>query len=206
MLQILQKFINTYLTYKCMIFFTVIERKRLFLLSKIKMTTFLIALLTLMPLQARGDSVMYSIELKNESLVNAMEIIREKTGYIFFYHDELVDSAQKVNLATNGQSIAQTLDQLLQDTRLGYHIKGNQVFLYKKNEEAAAPTETLQQANKIAVSGTVYDDEGLPIVGDERDQQAGAGRVYYASSYEPEPVAQRQDCRGDYLYQLGELG
>ncbi len=165
MLQILQKFINTYLTYKCMIFFTVIERKRLFLLSKIKMTTFLIALLTLMPLQARGDSVMYSIELKNESLVNAMEIIREKTGYIFFYHDELVDSAQKVNLATNGQSIAQTLDQLLQDTRLGYHIKGNQVFLYKKNEEAAATTETLQQANKIAVSGTVYDDEGLPVIG-----------------------------------------
>ena len=39
------------------------------------------------------------------------------------------------------------------------------MFLYKKNEEAAATTETLPQANKIAVSGTVYDDEGLPVIG-----------------------------------------
>lgn len=165
MLQILAEFINTYLTYKCMTFFTVIEGMRQFLPTKIKMTTILIAYLAILPLQARADTVTYDVDLKNESLVNAMEVIQQKTGYIFFYYDELVDASQKVDLHTNGLSISQTLDELLKQTDLGYHIKENQVFIFKKKSEARNELTTEQQISKITVSGRVFDNEGLPVIG-----------------------------------------
>lgn len=149
-----------------MIFFHVNERKRLFLLSKIKMSTLLISLLvTILPLQARGDSVTYNFNLKNVSLVDAMEVVREKTGYIFFYQADLVDASRKVNLQVNGQSIKETLDRLFDGTCLEYRVKGNQVFLYKKAEVPAAQPESLEQNNKITVTGVVVDAEGVPVIG-----------------------------------------
>ena len=92
-------------------------------------------------------------------------VVREKTGYIFFYQADLVDASRKVNLQVNGQSIKETLDRLFDGTCLEYRVKGNQVFLYKKAEVPAAQPESLEQNNKITVTGVVVDAEGVPVIG-----------------------------------------
>lgn len=100
-----------------------------------------------------------SVNVKNKTLVQVLDEIEKKSGYLFFYYDGFVDSNRKIQLKADNQTIVQLLDKLFENTENTYLIDGRQVFVRKRSKAASS-----QQKN-ILVTGTVLDESGEPLVG-----------------------------------------
>ncbi|MDR0692042.1 MAG: TonB-dependent receptor [Prevotellaceae bacterium] len=106
----------------------------------------------------------YSFDIENESLEKAIEKIQNETGHIFFYYDGIIDPNLKVTLKTKNLTLSQTLDRLFASTNNGYRLEGQQIFIFRRNDEKSNAMPQ-QQIRKITIKGTVVDENNLSVVG-----------------------------------------
>lgn len=106
---------------------------------------------------ASGDN----LEIKKESLGDALKEVEKETGFVFVYDNKLVNTKQTVSYQANQSDIHETLKDVLAHTNVDYTIIDNKVILKPKpvNEN---PVVTQRS---VRASGTVYDESGEPMIG-----------------------------------------
>lgn len=105
-------------------------------------------------------SAQISINVKQQPLKNIIKLIESKSGYRFFYNENLQGLDQLCTLKIDNGSIEKTMSELLSKSTIGYKMEnGNLVILYQK--EAIDPAK--KAVNKI--TGTVKDEKGQALIG-----------------------------------------
>jgi TonB-linked SusC/RagA family outer membrane protein len=115
---------------------------------------------------AQGSKL--SLNFKDATLIEAMDIIEKSSDFIFVYYDNLIDVNQKVSLNVEQQSIESILDEIFASTGNTYTIIDRQIVISQKNpaeipkESSPAIVEELQQRT---ISGTVTGANNEPLSG-----------------------------------------
>jgi TonB-linked SusC/RagA family outer membrane protein len=110
---------------------------------------------------------------KNEAIGEIFETITKATGYKFFYESGDVDVNQKFSINHKNLCINDFMAKLLEDSEFSYEIIERQVVIKKKSlitKKALPPLkkeETKTEEIKIqqVLSGTVFDENGVPLLG-----------------------------------------
>ncbi len=103
-----------------------------------------------------SQTARFSLDYKNENIVNVLRDIEDQSTYRFFYNEE-VDLDFKVDVNLSNKPISEILKNVFEDTGVEYEVIGRQIILKSKSD-----TKTVRPAN---VSGNVSDSSGLPLPG-----------------------------------------
>ncbi|WP_288205723.1 SusC/RagA family TonB-linked outer membrane protein [uncultured Parabacteroides sp.] len=121
------------------------------------LTTIICFLLLSVPVFAQ-----ISIDIKGQTIKQALKTIESKSSYTFFYNSKFTELDKKVSLKVTDQSIDFVLGKLLSGTRLTFEKKeNNQIVLIPE----ATRQEQVQSERTRRISGIVADQNGEPIIG-----------------------------------------
>ncbi len=103
-----------------------------------------------------------TVNITNGTFYDVVKQIESQTEYMFMYKNEEIDESEQIFLKFEGESLEKVLDHLTQETNLSYKIEGNHILVSRKNT-----VNVISQAanEKIVVTGTVFDPDGVPIIG-----------------------------------------
>ena len=118
-------------------------------------------------IHAHTDHVFVSIEqlvkARKTTMLDVFKTIKEKTGYIFFYSEDIKAELEKeVTLKTTSGSIEDILKPLFVNSNLTFEINEKQVIIKQKMDRSVAPS--IQQ-QPIELTGVVVDETGVPVIG-----------------------------------------
>lgn len=98
-----------------------------------------------------------TVNVKQQTIKQALRTIEKTTDYRFFYSNQLPDLNKTVSFEVSDQSIDATMAKLLNGTGLVYEKReDNQIYL------AAGKTGT---ATPVKITGTIVDDNNEPVIG-----------------------------------------
>jgi len=100
-----------------------------------------------------------SIDIRKQTLRQALKTIERSGDYQFFYNEDLSSLDKEVSLSVKDASIEVVLDELLSDTDITYKKSNNLFVLTLK------ATSGPQQRTGRAITGTVLDAFGDPVIG-----------------------------------------
>ncbi|MCD8193153.1 MAG: SusC/RagA family TonB-linked outer membrane protein, partial [Tannerellaceae bacterium] len=110
----------------------------------------------------------FSLELKNETVGNVINMIEKNSEFIFFYLNDVLDTNRSVSVRVKDQPVDKILDQLFEGTDITYRISDRQITVLKKETETNAPVASVpapQQAPNRIITGTIKDNTGEPVIG-----------------------------------------
>lgn len=96
-----------------------------------------------------------TLDMKNISVEDALYEIEQQSDYVFLYNRDLIDVNRRSTLKVKNAKIGTVLEQLFEDTNVGYQIIDRQVVLSVKST----------QQQKKSVSGKVVDNQGIALPG-----------------------------------------
>lgn len=105
-----------------------------------------------------SQSTSLTLQLNNTPIEDVLNRIEEQTEFRFLYNKKIVNVERKVNVAVEGKSISEVLDNLFKNAGISYTISDRQIVLNKKESLTSA-----QQSNRV--TGVVTDEYGDPIIG-----------------------------------------
>ncbi|MBC7422170.1 MAG: TonB-dependent receptor [Ferruginibacter sp.] len=114
---------------------------------------------------AKGNAQNISISQKNTSLEKVFKEIHRKTGYQFFYQDELLKQAKKFDIDVKDASIEQVLEVCFKDQPLNFTITEKAIIVKGKEEAKPANAPPLIANIDRQITGKVTDEKGIPLVG-----------------------------------------
>ena len=131
--------------------------------------TLLLLLVLTFQLQAEhiySQDTKISLDLNNSTIEKVLQTIEEKSDYYFQYNNRLIDVDRKVSVRVKNAAIGAVLDRLFKSGNVDYEVKGSQIILSPKEmySQITAIAESMQQQKK-AITGTVVDAAGVPIIG-----------------------------------------
>ncbi|MBR8533955.1 SusC/RagA family TonB-linked outer membrane protein [Carboxylicivirga sediminis] len=133
------------------------------LLKKLKLIQFLglFMLVGTIQVQATAYSKEHkaSIHLKNKALVNALDQIRQQTGYSFVYSSDIVDEHAKVTIDADNMPLDDILELLLANQNLEFKILDDIIVINKSQQEIKQPISITKLKGKVMIAGT---NEPLP--------------------------------------------
>lgn len=97
-----------------------------------------------------------TLNLKNASMKELLDEIHSQTGLDFMYSNEQFADMKEITLKVKNESVEKVLKQVFGNNGYDYQIKGKIVTLRKRKLNANQAYE---------VQGTVYDAEGIPVIG-----------------------------------------
>jgi TonB-linked SusC/RagA family outer membrane protein len=116
---------------------------------------------------AYSQSTKISLELKNQSIKEALYLIESKTEFKFIYESGRVNLNKTVSLRVKDQTVEAILDKLLKGENVSYEITESKLIMIYPTEKAVktepATAEATQQ--KRIVTGTVVDNLGEAVIG-----------------------------------------
>ena len=124
--------------------------------------TAVLLLTTCLQVSAAGNAQTISISQRNTSLERVFKEIHRKTGYQFFYQDELLQQAKKFDINVKDASVEQVLEICFRDQPLNFTITEKTIII-KRKEEIKIPNAAPPPA--IIVKGKVKDENGKPLAG-----------------------------------------
>lgn len=98
-----------------------------------------------------------SLEVSDQSLLEVLDKIQEKSGYTFLFSSSDVEGIQGISLKMKNKSVAEILETCLSGTHLSYELENNLIVL-KKQLPFILP-------EKIELTGSVADKEGNVLPG-----------------------------------------
>lgn len=114
------------------------------------------------------DEVYIHLDLKGESLKNAIRKIESKTNLRFAFKDKELNRQKKISLNTGRESLSNILDILLEGSGLGYRQIGNSIVITSADETKASDAGIIATGNKqeeSSVKGKVTDSKGISMPG-----------------------------------------
>ena len=116
-------------------------------------------------LSATAFSQSITLNLSNVTVKEAIQTLKEKTGYSFVYEVNDIDTQRKISVKTTNKSIEDVVKQVLIGQNVEFEIIGNNVVITKKAKLLSDKTETNQQNKSKKITGLVTDEKGDPIIG-----------------------------------------
>ena len=99
----------------------------------------------------------YNMYLSNVTVKQAMDELKNETGYSFIYSSGDVNTSKKVSVNADNSSVKDIVGQILDGQRVSYEIQGNNIIVRSISASISQQTKT--------VKGTVVDSKGEPIIG-----------------------------------------
>ena len=121
-----------------------------------------------MNVYAHTDDILVSIEQliksRKTTMLEVFDTIKEKTGYIFIYSEDIQPELEKeVSLQTTSGSIEDILTPLLKNSNLTFEVNSKQVIIKSKANKPVV--STAQQQKNVELTGIVLDEKGEPVIG-----------------------------------------
>ncbi|MDP4252691.1 MAG: SusC/RagA family TonB-linked outer membrane protein [Bacteroidota bacterium] len=126
-----------------------------------KLTSILL-LAGLLQVQARGIAQTVTYSAKGVPLTKAFSVIKEQTGYLFFYNPDALETSKPVTCEWKDIPLKEALDNLFAGQPLNYEIQGNTVAVSRRVSTGA---EAPAAAPISDITIVVLDDEGKPLAG-----------------------------------------
>ncbi|MBP1641071.1 MAG: TonB-dependent receptor, partial [Bacteroidetes bacterium] len=109
-----------------------------------------------------------TLTTKNQTIRQAIHLIEKYSEYRFFYNNSLPGLEKTINLHAKNQNIESILNQMLQNTGIGYQIDGNkQIVLIALDTKPEIDNQPAFSPNIHKLTGTIIDaltGESLPGV------------------------------------------
>ena len=103
---------------------------------------------------------------KDVSLSKVLSVIREQTGYVFFYDRKDLEGLDPVTVSLQDVPLEQALQMIFQSQPLEFELQGNTIFLTRKSTIGRMPPdEIISPAFTDTVRGFVRDSTGAPLEG-----------------------------------------
>ncbi len=122
--------------------------------------TAVLLIATCLQVSAEGAAQKISLSQKNTTLEKVFKELHKKTGYEFFYQDEVLKKAKRFDIKVVNATISQVLDHCFKDQPLNYSIVDNVIRIKEKEVEYPAPLPP-----PVEIKGKVYDENGKPLAG-----------------------------------------
>ena len=103
-----------------------------------------------------------SIQIKNGTFYDVVAQIEKQSEFMFFYKSEEVDNNQPITLEATNKLVTEILDEMLKDRGLNYQIIDRQIIISSTRSDS--PPAAVRQQGRL-INGTVFDDQGEPIIG-----------------------------------------
>nr|WP_245832435.1 SusC/RagA family TonB-linked outer membrane protein [Massilibacteroides vaginae] len=101
-----------------------------------------------------------TVKVQNKTVKDVINYIENNSDFIFVYAKNSLETLnQKVSISIEDKNIAYIMDVLSKTTNLNYEIKGRQVIISNK------VSEPQQEKKGININGTVWDEQGEPLIG-----------------------------------------
>ncbi len=107
----------------------------------------------------------FSIEMNNKTVREVFKEIEKKSGYLFFYHDSVIDLERKVHITADDETIQMVLNKLFEGTDNKYSIHERQIIVSRKKEEVYSSSMSEIAQNRKTVRGKVLDLSGETLPG-----------------------------------------
>jgi TonB-linked SusC/RagA family outer membrane protein len=101
-----------------------------------------------------------TFKISNTTVKEAIELLKEKTGYSFVYEANDLDTRKIISVSANNKTIEEVLKQILQKQDVVYEIKGKNIIVSQKSIQKTSTTQKIQN-----ISGLVLDQNSEPIIG-----------------------------------------
>ncbi len=126
----------------------------------------LLSILMISTLLVRGQAylpeVRVSVSSKSRTINQVLEEITLQTGYHFTYDAAIIEGRQKISFRVTELTLEETLDSLLQDTRVDYRVIDRNIVIFRKNH--VRPTPISQTIDRAFLRGRVLDKRtGKPL-------------------------------------------
>lgn len=112
------------------------------------------------------------MQIKEEAktISDVVKQIETSTGYTFFYTDDLIDLKKEVNISKRNAPIESLLNQTFAGTGYSWKIAGKQIVISPSTATTSSRTKadqakTVNQTQKIKITGVIKDANGEPIIG-----------------------------------------
>lgn len=101
-----------------------------------------------------------TFNISNTTVKEAIELLKEKTGYSFVYEANDLDTKKIISVSAHNKPIEEVLKQILQKQDVVCEIKGKNIIVSKRNVIKNPSTQKFQN-----ISGVVQDQNGEPVIG-----------------------------------------
>jgi len=135
--------------------------KKIFTIMRLTFILFMITIFCVSAENGFSQVSNISLNLKNVTLEEALDEIKQKGEYSVWYRNEEINLKKRVSLRAENEAINQVLENLLTGEDLGYIIEDRHIIIFNKDIHTA---ETAQQQGK-RITGTVTDERGETIIG-----------------------------------------
>lgn len=98
-----------------------------------------------------------SLNVRNASLKEVIEVIKKQTGYRFIYNNESIEDVGKISVNINTSDINDAMNIFLKGTNLGFRISDDNIVIVDRT--------ALNKDIVWKIGGRVIDDENMPVVG-----------------------------------------
>ena len=134
---------------------------------KLSLIFLLVSIFTMEANNTYSQNTRVTLNLKNVTVEEVIDLIEDKTEFKFAYKIKDVDTKRIVSVKANKEKIASLLDRIFSNTRTAYNVIDRQVFLTRKPATAIEVSETANDTNilQLGVTGTVLDADGVPLPG-----------------------------------------
>lgn len=149
---------------RALIFHPAGKPKNCFLVMKL---TAILLTISLLQVQAEGLSQTVTFSGKNMQLEKVFTVIKQQTGYVFLYTDDVIKDAKKVTLNVKDAQLEEVLKLAFKDQPLGYLIENKTIIISRTAEvvEESSKNSKKVKAPPIEVSGRVLNHKGEPLSG-----------------------------------------
>lgn len=131
-------------------------------------------LLLLVPTIVAQESLLekhITIPKQHTTLYNALNLISEKSGCLFVYDSQVVESDKRVKLVAENEPLKQVLDNILSNPDITYKVIGQHILIYhvvKKEQLLVNQPQLMSQVQdtikNIIVKGHIYDNENKTVI------------------------------------------
>jgi TonB-linked SusC/RagA family outer membrane protein len=133
--------------------------KKLLLIMKL---SFLLLFFTCLQLSAVVNSQTVSLTVSDAPMNSVLKEFHDQTGYNFFYDDELLRKAGKVNIDLKDVPIEVALEECFGNLPIDYEIVDNTIVL-RPRPGSPDPAVAIQKQEPLRLTGTVKDKNGNPL-------------------------------------------
>ena len=109
-----------------------------------------------------SQSKRFSLNEKNISVKEVLNLIERQSGYRFFYEDTNLNVDEKLTIKIDDSTIEEVLNQLFEKTGIEYKVMDNNFVVLKLSNKTNGLNKGEQHK---AVSGKVTDTSGAPLPG-----------------------------------------
>ena len=134
------------------------DKKSLKYLMVIKLLLVFV-LSTIFQVNAASYGQNVTLNIKNASLKEVLDVLRKQTGYHFLYRTEMLNQSRQLSINVTNAPLTKVLELCFEGQPLTYSINEKTIIL---REKPITPINKVQQAR---ITGTVTDATGLPMPG-----------------------------------------